>query len=83
MIGPMLGPLFVRVEDVVKTDEAPSTTDEQFYTVMAGDTLPDIALHFYKNGDFEHFNAIYKVNKHILKTQEDLLPGQKLIIPKL
>lgn len=80
-----IGELFVRVEDFDKTGVVIDyeQDNETTYTVKAGDTLSGIAMKFYKNGDFEHYNAIYKANKAILKSREHIEVGQKLIIPKL
>jgi nucleoid-associated protein YgaU len=83
MVG--IGPVFLRVEDFDKTgvvidyEQSNQTT----YTVKAGDTLSGIAMQFYKKGDFEHYNAIYKANKAILKSPDHIEVGQKLVIPTL
>jgi nucleoid-associated protein YgaU len=83
MVG--IGPVFLRVEDFDKTgvEIDYKQSNQRTYTVKAGDTLSGIALHFYENGDFEHYDAIYKANKAILKSRDHIEVGQKLIIPAL
>ena len=75
--------LFVRFEDVTKAQKPAHKSGGQTYLVKTNDTLSDIALHFYKNGDANHYMKIFKANKHILKKPEDIQAGQKLIIPAL
>ena len=52
------------------------------YTVKSGDTLSGIAQHYYKNGDKEHFMAIFNANPNTLTDPGQITEGQKLIIPK-
>jgi nucleoid-associated protein YgaU len=52
------------------------------YTVKSGDTFSDIAQHYYKNGDIEHYLAIFNANLNPLTDPGQITEGQKLIIPK-
>jgi len=49
------------------------------YTVVRGDTLWDIAERIY--GDPLKWRLIFEANRDILRSPEDLRPGQKLVIP--
>lgn len=50
----------------------------QFYTIQPGDTLSDVALRAYANGDFQ---AIYDANSDLLSGQAGLAPGMEIWIP--
>jgi len=62
----------------VERDTASETT--KMYTVVAGDTLSDIAKHEY--GDANEWHRIYEANKHIIKNPDLIYPGQQLTIPE-
>ena len=50
------------------------------YQVKSGDSLYAISMNFY--GDSEHIHAIFQANRNILKSVNDLRPGQVLKLPK-
>ncbi len=50
------------------------------YQVKSGDSLYAISINFY--GDSEHIHAIFQANRNILKSVNDLRPGQVLKLPK-
>lgn len=51
-----------------------------FYTVVSGDTLSKISLHFYK--DANKYNKIFEANKPLLSHPDKIYPGQALRIPE-
>ncbi len=52
------------------------------YVVKRGDTLSDIALHFYGNGDAPFWRRIYDANKAVIGPDPNLIrPGEDLVIP--
>jgi nucleoid-associated protein YgaU len=52
------------------------------YTVKAGDTLSEIALHFYGDGSQASWERIYNANRQTIGSDPDLIkPGQQLTIP--
>jgi nucleoid-associated protein YgaU len=56
----------------------------QTYVVRSGDTLSDIALHFYGDGSEQAWRRIYNVphNRHVIGSDPNLIkPGQLLFIP--
>jgi nucleoid-associated protein YgaU len=50
-----------------------------FYDVKSGDSLSKIAKQFY--GDANKYNQIFEANRPMLKTADEIYPGQKLRIP--
>jgi nucleoid-associated protein YgaU len=50
-----------------------------FYDVKSGDTLSKIAKQFY--GDANKYNQIFEANRPMLKSADEIYPGQKLRIP--
>jgi nucleoid-associated protein YgaU len=50
-----------------------------FYAVKSGDTLSKIAKQFY--GDANKYNQIFEANRPMLKSADEIYPGQKLRIP--
>jgi hypothetical protein len=50
------------------------------YTVRRGDTLRGIAARVY--GDAERWRRIFRANRRLLDSPEDLLPGMELRIPR-
>jgi len=50
-----------------------------FYDVKPGDTLSKIAKQFY--GDANKYNQIFEANRPMLKSADEIYPGQKLRIP--
>lgn len=50
----------------------------QFYAIQPGDTLSDVALRVYANGDFE---VIYDANRDLLDGKSGLTPGTEIWIP--
>ena len=69
--------------DARVTHEAGSQSLEvkspQFYTVKKGDTLSKIAKEVYGNAN--RYNEIFEANRPMLKTADDIYPGQQLRIP--
>jgi nucleoid-associated protein YgaU len=57
------------------------TTGAGTYTVQSGDTLWKISLDAY--GDGSHYLKIFEANTGLLKSPDQILPGQELTIPKL
>lgn len=55
--------------------------EAQTYTVQTGDTLWRVAERVYGNGS--NYKAIFEANRESLETPDQILPGQKLIIPAL
>ena len=68
---------FIRVNEIAKVFL------KDVYTVKDGDSLSEIAKHYYKNGDAAHYMAIFNANTNILKKPGDITAEQKLIIPEL
>jgi nucleoid-associated protein YgaU len=68
-----------RVDDqvAVVTPEPPSV----FHTVVAGDTLSEIAGRYY--GAIRMFDGIFQANQPMLKHPDEIYPGQVLRIPKV
>jgi len=60
------------------SNQTPSTPET--YQVKAGDSLYAISMHFY--GDAEHIQSIFQANRNILRSVDDLKPGQVLKLPK-
>jgi nucleoid-associated protein YgaU len=58
---------------------AADSPSEQVHTVVAGDTLPRLAKHYY--GDPTLYPKIYEANLDTLADPNKLRPGQKLRIP--
>ncbi|MFC1720291.1 LysM peptidoglycan-binding domain-containing protein [Pseudomonadota bacterium] len=50
------------------------------YTVQSGDTLWKIAQEMYGKGS--EYMKIYEANTDLLKNPDNILPGQKLVIPE-
>ncbi|HEV7517156.1 MAG TPA: peptidoglycan-binding protein LysM [Thermoanaerobaculia bacterium] len=50
-----------------------------FYDVKSGDTLSKIAKQFY--GDANKYEQIFEANRPMLKSADEIYPGQKLRIP--
>jgi nucleoid-associated protein YgaU len=51
------------------------------YTVREGDTLPSLAQRYY--GDEDKADALYRANRDVLKSEDDLPAGTELVIPDL
>lgn len=52
-----------------------------FYTVQAGDSLSKISKSVY--GDAMKYNTIFEANQPLIKTPDEIYPGQVLRIPAL
>jgi LysM repeat protein len=63
----------------VKVEAAPVPPAEQWYTVVAGDTLSGIAKKFY--GKASLYMKIFEANRDILDNPDKIKVGQKLRIP--
>jgi nucleoid-associated protein YgaU len=61
---------------VAQQNQEPAGT---FYDVKSGDTLSKIAKQFY--GDANKYNQIFEANRPMLKSADEIYPGQKLRIP--
>jgi len=59
--------------------ERPSLPPAIEYTVKPGDTLSEIAQHFY--GQATRWREIYEANRRVLPEPEALRPGMRLMIP--
>lgn len=56
------------------------------YTVKSGDSLSSIAIQFYgqvEGNRLVNVDRIYNANKTILKSRDEIIEGQKLVIPPL
>lgn len=51
------------------------------HTVESGESLSKISKHYY--GDANKYNEIFEANKDILKSADQIQPGQELNIPQL
>ena len=67
------------VDDQI-TVTGPAVAAAVFYTVVSGDTLSKISLHFYK--DANKYNKIFEANKPLLSHPDKIYPGQSLRIPE-
>ncbi len=61
--------------------EAPKAVTQ--YTVVSGDTLSGIALHFYGNAARKYWELIHNANKDVIPNASLIKPGQVLTIPEL
>jgi nucleoid-associated protein YgaU len=69
------------VDDQIEvTGAGPVVAAAVFYTVVSGDTLSKISLHFYK--DANKYNKIFEANKPLLSHPDKIYPGQTLRIPE-
>ena len=57
----------------------PEQPQEQWYTVVTGDSLSKIAKRFY--GDGNRWQKIFDANRDQIKDPDLIRPGQKLKIP--
>lgn len=55
--------------------------EEEYYEIQSGDNLSTVSKKFYGNPN--HYNAIFKANKEVIKDMDLIYPGQKILIPKL
>ncbi len=66
--------------EVTPASAAPNVADrEKTYTVVAGDTLSNIAKREY--GDAGEWKRIYEANKDTIKNPDLIYPGQTFKIP--
>lgn len=69
---PPLGSFYQRIEPPMAT-----------HTVKEGETLSDIALRYYGNGDDKHYMHIYNANRSTIGDSPSMIKaGQELNIPK-
>lgn len=57
------------------------SAEEEYYEIQAGDNLSKVSKKFYGNPN--HYNAIFKANKEVIKDMDLIYPGQKIRIPKI
>jgi nucleoid-associated protein YgaU len=57
----------------------PAQAEATYYDVRSGDTLSKIAKQFY--GDANRYPEIFEANRPMLKSPDEIYPGQKLRIP--
>jgi len=57
----------------------PESAQDQWYTVVTGDSLSRIAKHFY--GDANRWQKIFEANRDQIDDPDLIQPGQKLKIP--
>lgn len=69
-----------QVESNINVANDESAGEPQFYTVQSGDNLSKIAKEFY--GDANKYHAIFEANKPMLKSPDEIYPGQNLRIPR-
>jgi len=68
-----------QVQQLLPAESNPSSIPDT-YQVKSGDSLYAISMQFY--GDSEHIQSIFQANRNILKSVNDLRPGQVLRMPK-
>jgi len=67
-------------------DKTIKPTTPKVYTVVEGDSLSAIAKKFYgeqEGNKIANIERIYKANRHVLKSVDEICAGQKIIIPPL
>ncbi|MFL1419058.1 MAG: peptidoglycan-binding protein LysM [Thermomonas sp.] len=67
-------------DQITVSGPGPVVAAAVFYTVVSGDTLSKISLHFYK--DANKYNKIFEANKPLLSHPDKIYPGQTLRIPE-
>jgi len=71
------------VDHVAQVDDqltvAHPEPESKFYTVKSGDNLSKIAKEFY--ADANQYPKIFEANKPLLKSPDEIFPGQVLRIP--
>jgi nucleoid-associated protein YgaU len=72
-------PIGKDVPDFSNVQGGSSSTAENVYVVVSGDSLSKIAQRQY--GHANQWNRIYEANRDILKDPDKIYPGQKLRIP--
>jgi nucleoid-associated protein YgaU len=80
MAGNALGIQEVKAEELTIASGESFAGDDEFYTIVSGDTLWKIAEKAY--GDGNKYTAIVVVNKEVIKNPDLIFPGQKIRIPK-
>ena len=75
-------PNLIKPGEVLKIPFPPVIPPNHKYTVKPGDTLSEIALHFYGEGTEPYWKKIYDANKAVIGADPDLIkPGQQLTVP--
>jgi nucleoid-associated protein YgaU len=64
----------------VPVEQQPTAESAKKYTVVAGDSLSEIARREY--GSANEWQRIYEANKDIIKNPDLIYPGQQLTIPR-
>ena len=73
-------PPAARLPNLGPTGTSGSTTQDETYVVVSGDSLSKIAKHHY--GDMNQWHRIYEANRDQIKNPDLIHPGQKLRIPR-
>lgn len=66
-----------KVDDQLTVEQAEE--ESRFYTVKSGDNLSKIAKEVY--GDANQYTKIFEANRPLLKSPDEIFPGQVLRIP--
>jgi nucleoid-associated protein YgaU len=69
------------VEEIEPQEIVPSQPTYTYYTIQENDTLQKISYKFY--GTTKKWELIYKENKDVLKSPDDIYPGVRIRIPVL
>lgn len=80
MAGNVSGITNVEIKDVTVANGEQIAGDDEFYTIVKGDTLWKIAEKAYGNG--AKYTAIVDANKEVIKDADKIYVGQKIRIPK-
>jgi phage tail protein X len=77
-------PNVIKPGELIKIPFPPIIPPNHKYTVKPGDTLSNIALHFYGDGTEPAWRKIYDANRSLISADPNLIkPGEPLTIPTL
>lgn len=80
MAGNIEGISSVNIDGVTIANGEQLAGDDEFYTIVKGDSLWKIAEKAYGNG--AKYKAIVEANREVIKDENKIFPGQKIRIPK-